>query len=248
VPIVLTASTGDDEVDGRGSPVAGAGRRAGGLGRASAPTRAAEAWCAWVVASTLGLILAARLFLGLVGLVEDGALPIPRGPWSETLNLAALGVVAGAGLGLCQAAVLWPRVGVRGALAWVAATAAGTASGLGIARGGAVLLGLLGAGALFRAVDEEVWRMAAFALLGAAVGCGLWLVLRRRLARAAWWVPTCAVATPATALVLRVMPSDTVGPWWLLFALFGGLTGVLLPLLPRRDLAEAQALPDRAAP
>jgi hypothetical protein len=212
-------------------------RRAGGWGRASGSAGAVGAWCAWVAASTLGLLLAARLFLGLIGLLENVALPLPPGRWSESLEIAGAGAAAGAVLGLCQAAVLGWRLGVRGALAWVAATAAGTASALGVARGGEALFGLLGAGAVFRAVDGQVWWFVAVTLLGAAVGCGQWLVLRRRLARAGWWVPTCALATTATALALTAVPSEMSAPWWLLFGLFGGMTGVLLALLPRTERA-----------
>jgi hypothetical protein len=193
------------------------------------PVRAAGVWCLWVAASTLGLILAGLLFFRLVGILEDVPSLVPYG-WSESLELAGIGTAAGAVLGLCQAAVLWSRLRARGALAWVAATAAGAACALGLTRGGDDLFALVGASALFYAVDAEVWRIVAFGLLGAAVGCGQWLVLRRRLARAAWWVPTCALATPATAFMLTAVPSGIAGPWWLLLALFGGITGVLFVL------------------
>jgi hypothetical protein len=184
--------------------------------------------------------VAARVFLPLVGLLEDGRLPLPRGAGFEGLNFAVLGAAAGAGLGVCQAAALWPRVGGRGALAWVVATAGGTALGLGLARGGDALLGMIGAGGLFRVVDEGVWRMVAFALLGAAVGGGQWLVLRR-LARAGWWVPGCAVATVATERVLGPLGMLLVEvgvPFWLSLGFFGVVTGVILVVLPRRELVE----------
>jgi hypothetical protein len=209
-----------------------------GRARAGGSVRAAGVWCAWVAASTLGLVVAGLLFFRLVGILEDVPSLVPYG-WSDSLETAGIGGAAGAVLGLFQAAVLWPRLGGRGVLAWVAATAAGAALGLGVARGGADLFRVLGASALFQAIDAETWRLVALALLGASVGCGQWLVLRRGLARAAWWIPTCALATPTTVFALTAMSPGVAGPWWLFLAFFGAVTGAVLVLLPRREPTEA---------
>jgi hypothetical protein len=203
-----------------------------GTGR-RAPLRAlgrdAAVWLAWTSASALGVLLGARFVFGLL---EAFTVPVPRGPWTASLDVAALGALAGAVLGACQAVVLMigRGLGRREAVAWAAATAAGAGVALGLARGGDGLLRLVGLGALFDAVGGEVWQVLAFALLGGAIGCGQWLLLRRRVARALWWVPACVAATLATALVLS--PRTGV-PWWLTLALFGGVTGAVLVLLPR---------------
>jgi hypothetical protein len=84
------------------------------------PGRTAIAtWCRWTAATTLGVFLAFRV----VGLFERLALPVPAGPWTDTVNTAALAVGMGPLLGLCQALALLPRLRAGGALAWTVATA-----------------------------------------------------------------------------------------------------------------------------
>jgi hypothetical protein len=189
----------------------------------------ATSWLAWTAATTLGLLLGARFAFGLL---ETLSVPVPRGPWSDGINVAALGAVAGGVLGACQAVVVARRLGRRGALAWVAATAAGAGLALGLARGGDGLFRLIGLAAAFDAVGAGVWRGVALALLGAGVGVGQWLVLRRRVGRALWWVPACIAATLVTWFLLS--PRTGV-PWWVTLALFGGVTGVVLVALLRGE-------------
>jgi hypothetical protein len=186
-----------------------------------------------MAACTLGLYLGVRAFFGLL---EGFALPLPRGPWSDAADTAALAAGAGALLGACQALVIGRRLGARRALAWVAATAAGAGFALAVARGGDGALRLAGLGAWFDAVGDEVWRVFAVALFDAALGFGQWLVLRRRLGRSLWWVPSCVAATLATALLPSTFSRELLWPpLWLVLALFGGVTGAVLALLPRGD-------------
>jgi hypothetical protein len=68
---------------------------------------------------------------------------------------------------------------------WVAATVAGWLLGL------ALIIAIFQALALFWTDDianEFLTVNWAFAILGVSIGFGQWLLLRRRLARAAWWI------------------------------------------------------------
>jgi hypothetical protein len=152
-------------------------------------------WLAWTAASTLGLYLGVRAFFGIV---ESVALPLPRGPWSDTFNTGALAAGAGAAVGMCQVVVLARRIGLRGAVGWILFTAAGAGLAMATARGGDGLFQFVGAGPWFCAVQPWVWRSVAAALLGGTVGLGQCLVLRQGFGRALWWVPGCVVGTLAT--------------------------------------------------
>jgi hypothetical protein len=195
-------------------------------------------WCLWTAASTLGLLLGVWVFFRLI---QPPRVPVPGGPWSDSVNLAALGGGAGALLGLCQGLVLARRLRLHGTLGWIVATAAGGAFALAVLRGGDGALRLLGAGVFFDALTSEIRQLAWLVVLGTAVGLAQWLVLRQRVAAAAWWIPGSAVATLApfygVFYGLAVLPREVVArTWpWLAFALFGALTGAVLVTLLRRD-------------
>jgi hypothetical protein len=88
---------------------------------------------------------------------------------------------------------------------------------------------------VFDAVDGRVWGAVALALFGLGVGAAQWLVLRRLIAGAAWWVPASVGATLAAALVENALPRGWGTPVWVVLAVFGAVTGVVLVHLLHAD-------------
>jgi hypothetical protein len=191
-------------------------------------------WCVWTAASALGLLLGVWVFFGLIQRIR---VPVPAGIWSDSANVAALGGGAGALAGLCQALVLAPRLRPGGVLGWIVATAVGGAFALAVLRGGDGVLRLLAAGVLFDALNYEIRQLAWLVVLGTAVGLAQWLVLRQRVAAAAWWIPSSTAATLAAFYGVAGLPREVGAPtWpWLAFALFGAVTGAVLAALLRLD-------------
>ena len=136
-------------------------------------------WLRWsatsVVGIVIGFVLAAVAFI-VTGLEE------PTDPYFMILFPAILAMV-GTILGLAQAWVL--RRAVGGVPGWTVVTAVGTALGLAVAVTMPEGTGLAG-------------RVALGAVHGFAIGMILgtlqWLVLRRRLPGARWWVLVSVVA------------------------------------------------------
>ncbi len=166
-------------------------------------------WLRWMSASTVGLAvgLAVGIFTWSIvtpifefyyGLNDVG----------EALMFAVGGAVCGGLLGIAQRRVLQrpaPQFGW-----WVEASTVGGA--VGWAMGGALAL----------VVDEVQIFTMVFAVGGASVGIAQWLVLRRQVDRAGWWVLASTVGWAmgvAVALALGGMRG-----WDLIFAI------ILLPV------------------
>ena len=82
---------------------------------------------------------------------------------------------------------------------------------------------VLGAG-LF---EPDVGLIAGVALYGTVAGLMQWLVLRRQVARAGWWVLACTLGW-----VVAVPVGDLGGPpGW---AVYGAITGAVLVWLLRQ--------------
>ena len=133
----------------------------------------------WVFACASGAIAT-----GAVGSALSWSFTYFYHPYLEGLTFPAwsYGALLGVGLGVTQSAVL--RARLRLGIAWVLASAACAAFGLEVAvlvarAGGPVVYGLV---------------------LGCFVGAGQWLVLRRKIRNAAWWVAASIVAVPAGIL------------------------------------------------
>jgi hypothetical protein len=136
----------------------------------------------WVAANLLGWM--AGIWLGASlgwGITErlDGTLGEPG---AAALGWLVGGLVGGAIVGLLQAAVLRERGVAFGP--WVAATAVGL--GLGLAAAIPALV-------IFEPQDAGPLAIALMALAGLILAAPQWLVLRRALQGAWWWLPAGAL-------------------------------------------------------
>jgi hypothetical protein len=176
------------------------------------------------------------------------------GQWSDSVQLGAalaIGMVEGSILGLAQWQALRDLLPALGRLSWVLATGLGAVV--------AYLLVMI-AVAVVGAATVPLWIVVAVCvLLGAlfllSIGVPQWLVLRRHLPRAGWWVLANAVAWPVGTAVpfigLAMVPDGS--PFWtwamagivsglLMGVVVGALTGsVLVRLWSRRDIAHRQS-------
>ena len=191
-------------------------------------------WLWWVLASTAGLLV------GLVVVAYVGY-PYAAGPSSKNSEafvvvFALAGAIVGASLGIAQWLVLRRRVSRTGW--WMLAS---TAGGLvGFAFDGMVLR------IMFAAPEGD---LAFAALIGASLGIAQWLVLRRRVSRAGWWVLAStvgsvvflasvvfsagAVLTSTSRVAVLVGIVALVVSW----AVYGAITGGVLVWLLRQPIA-----------
>jgi hypothetical protein len=140
-------------------------------------------WPLWAAANAVGTALGLAAVWGLA----------PVASRAGELAAVPLFGVAGALAGALQGLVLRRRV--RGLRGWVVASAAGLAAGVAVL---AVLFGL-SVGLLG---EESGAGLAVGAAAGGAVaGAAQWLVLRRRVPRAGWWVPASAAGMAACVVL-----------------------------------------------
>jgi hypothetical protein len=138
---------------------------------------------AWALANLLGWATGLWLGLSLAWGTAERLEPMLGTLGAMTLGWLVGGLVSGALVGPLQAAVLRER-GVAAA-PWAAATALGL--GIGFA---AVIPALI----FFDPQDTEPLTIALMVLAGLGPGVAQWLVLRRVLPGAGWWIPASAVA------------------------------------------------------
>lgn len=179
-------------------------------------------WC-WVGASAAGelvaLPLAALLVSTAIGHASNGGslLPLAAG--------ALAGMVNGAMVGGLQWLALRRTVQQFSGWRWTLATALGTA--LPWALGMSMRSSL----SLSQGNDEAV--LGAMLLLGVLTGVALggaqWLVLRRILRQAGWWIPASILAWLQGLVVLMSGASliQTQTPLWSLL-LISGVTGLVI--------------------
>ena len=184
-------------------------------------------WLGWIVANAAGYAAGFAAWEALFPAVRS----MLSRPLGGSLNAAAFGIALGACAGLAQAIALRQRIALAGA--WALATAAGCAMGLVAAAWAGYLLSLAfaAAGAIVYVSDgTEVLTFGL--LLGAGVGAGRWLVLRRRGKPVGWWLVASAVG-------LAIGYAATIGIFELtppmdepfLGAAFGACAGALAALV-----------------
>jgi hypothetical protein len=130
-------------------------------------------WLQWFLACLAGFVAGIPLFIGLGLLFGDTPGPV--------VGNAAAGVIHGAEFGIAQWLIL-RRQGHKVGW-WVAASIVGFMIGFPLTK---ALFGELSSGLVVAAVEGGV--------VGAIVGALQWLVLRRRVAHAGWWVLASTLA------------------------------------------------------
>jgi hypothetical protein len=141
-------------------------------------------WLLWVAASTIGI------FLGFIPAFSIGALIYYVG--GDALADVFMGMVLGVGVGTMQWLVL--RRHMPGTGWWIPATAL---AGFGM------LAAAIGAFGIPRATLAATGIAVAF---GAATGALQWLILRKKVAWAGWWIPACATSWGLGLLVVNTTP------------------------------------------
>jgi hypothetical protein len=203
-----------------------------------------EIWLRWVLYTAAGYLIYAGLSL-LVTIYVPGALLLSP-------IVTALGLLA---IALLQWLVLRRYILRLGWVGWVVATVLGQFVGSLIS-----VVALLGpilfdafsglVDALGGAFFQLVLVFATGLVLGAVVGAAQWLVLRRHVRGAAWWIPASALAGALAALVGQT-PGVTLGLTGVAAVLMirligaliiGAITGMaLVRLLARTPTPEAPA-------
>jgi hypothetical protein len=193
----------------------------------------------WVLLSVAGLLVDRVLFRGtflapgIVTVIESW---IGTEGWalrvSVILSSGILGLVDGLLLGLFQ----WTAIRrlIKGAYGWILATSLGVSLGLMTFWSLMILLipGRLPAG-------SDLDRAFGLGLLdslitGITLGFAQYLVLRRRVKKVQWWVPTMIVAMMVTFVVRWfVNPGAS-------FFVFGAISGVVIAILGARGAELSQ--------
>jgi hypothetical protein len=181
-------------------------------------------WLGWVLVNTVGLA-GSFIVAGAVGVVVDYA-------EGSVMGIILSGAVFGALLGVVQWLVLRRRVSRSGW--WVLASTVGGAVG----------------GAMALVMDEAQIFAIVLAVGGASVGIAQWLVLRRQVAQAGWWVLSGTVVGGIVGGAVDLVLGGTRG--WDLFVVimllpvggivalagYGAITGGVLVWLLRQSAAK----------
>ena len=153
-------------------------------------------WAQWVLASVLGLTVGGGAAVPVV--IATWNTVYSKQPSNEQGYLATFvgallaSAIVGNAAGLGQWLVLRTRIQKVGW--WVLASAVGLATGLGA---------VFGSEATMPEVWRFIWRFShslsmeraiAGAMAGTAIGLAQWLVLRKRIQKAGWWVLASAAA------------------------------------------------------
>lgn len=195
-------------------------------------------WLRWVLASvatgTIGLAIMAESPPFEIGIVRGGD-PTDTTGWGVAWAVILGGLLCGATLGGVQRWLLRPYlIYLEG---WTLASTLGFTLAFTVvwALGGATYGEAFGHHALPHSVDGAGTLGAA--LLGAAFGVAQWLVLRRQVARAGWWVLANVLGFAASWALAAAEPVEGVPAHFVGGAIFGTVLGlltggVLLRLLP----------------
>lgn len=207
-------------------------------------------WFWWVLATALGE------FVGFAVPAAVGAVAAwPLGRMGGTLPEIAMlgvmvpaGVVEGAVLGFAQWLVLRRYIQDMARREWVLATA--------LAAGVAWIIGMLPSTLGDLTTINPVVLIGGGILLGvvfvASIGVAQWLVLRRYIQKAGWWVLANAVAWPMGVAVpfigLAIVPEESPVVVWvvvgvvsgvLMGAVVGAITGMALVWMLRTPLSRS---------
>lgn len=196
-------------------------------------------WFLWVVASTVGFTVAATAFTGIGDIVAETT--------PSLLGAAIFCTTAGTGASL-PGFLHWfilrrwfPR-----AAWWIFASGAGSILGF-IVLGWGLAVADTGRGI----VDTIVLPNMAFVGAGTAVGVLQWLVLRRWVSRAGWWILASSVswagATWAYASITRANDVNVPLGGAVSGAISGVIMGLVLVWLLRKMSPDEPFAPHRAA-
>jgi hypothetical protein len=199
-------------------------------------------WVAWVlaggVAGLLALAVAAETPPFLVGVLPSGDEQNTSG-WTVGWAILLAGALAGATFGAVQRLVLRRVLPHLNGWVWVSTAGFGTAFAAVWALGGG-RHGAVAHHALPHAVDLA--GPLGGAIIGAALGASQWLILRRHLRRAGWWVPFNGVGFVAGWLVAAATPVDGVPAHFV----GGGTAGLVLAAITGAALVWLLAGPKAA--
>lgn len=182
-------------------------------------------WLAWLAATTLGMVGGGLLSFPLGwSMAEILMQAIGELPALFVVGLIMGGILFGA-VALAQSMVWRGRLPVAGR--WVLLSAVAGATGIGV-----ILLVMNDSDEMFA---TALLPAAVFAVLGLWLGAAQWLVLRRYVARAAWWIPITAVGLGLTLAVLFGLSAEGRELVSLVLSglLFGTITGAGMAWLLR---------------
>ena len=195
-----------------------------GVARPAPSAAARELWRRWTLGTAAGELVG---FAAPALVMAAGTM----GGWNDTAQLLSIllsGAVEGAALGLAQFIALRPAFPALSGRAWVLGTALGAVVAYLLAM---IAVALFGAGTI-----PVVLLVLAGVALGAgflvSIGLSQWLVLRKHLRHAGWWIPanaaawTIGVAVPFGTFAL--VPDGA--PFWA-WATAGIAGGVLMGLV-----------------
>jgi hypothetical protein len=175
-------------------------------------------WLAWLLASAMGYGMGAILGASFAW----SFFASPTGGF-DAVNGTALGLVAGATGGYFQWIVLRERIVGAGLWGLVSAL------GLGLAMGASA--------AADPAENPAMAGLVIAAIFGTASGILQWLILRRKVPRAGWWLPANLLGSLVAAIALPIAAAmgdaDNWGPGVMAFGLVfgagnGAITGAAL--------------------
>jgi hypothetical protein len=171
-------------------------------------------WLWWVLASTMGWAVGARVGVAVGSFGEppgfEAAQSVPTIIVAGYLGVAVGGIL----VGVLQSLVLRRKIARAG---WWVLAGVGAAAVIGVV--------VFGVGV----VNTDVGWVVGASLFGIVVGVLQWLVLRRQVARAGWWVLASAVGW------FVGMPVGGVLDWPALGAAYGAITGIALVWLLRQS-------------
>lgn len=175
-------------------------------------------WCRWIIANLIGELLG----LGVVATAAYAAVSVMGESASAAHALAfatliiGLGIIEGAIVGYAQAVVLRRRLPQL--RAWVRATMVGAACAWSLGMLPGTLMSIAGSSpsTMPSGMSDALQLLLAVPLglvTGAILGLPQWLVLKRYVSRAGWWVAANAAAWACgMPLIFAVAGAGAPGP------------------------------------
>jgi len=188
--------------------------------------KTSKIWQEWVVATTIGQ-MAGFAFPAIIGVIAANMTTNIHTPNPELLMMVAMtiaGIGEGAILAYAQWIILKKYIKDLNTRDWILFTAMAAALGWGI-------------GMLPTTVGENISNLHPLALLSGifilapifllSIGFAQWLVLRKHMQKAGWWILANALAWPvgifASIIVLILVPDNSPAGVWVLSGIMAGL-------------------------